>query len=96
MEVIDVISQKELIREISRSPVPLQRELIGKVSRNLDAFVEDGYPKENKFQRELIIQERIALAKSFSGTFKPDKAYLPMTKEEDREIYYEHILEKYR
>ncbi len=91
-----MISQKELIREISRLPVPLQRELIGKVSRNLNTFVENGYPEENKFQRELTKQERVALAKSLSGTFKPEKGYMPMTKEEDREIYYEHIMEKYR
>jgi len=91
-----VISQKELIREISKLPVPLQRELIGKVSRNLDAFEESGFPEENKFQRELSKEERIALAKSLSGTFKPEKGYMPMTKEEDREIYYEHIMEKYR
>lgn len=91
-----MISQKELIREISKLPVPLQRELIGKVSRNLDAFLEDGYPEENRFQRELSKEERIALAKSLSGTFKPEKGYMPMTKEEDREVYYEHIMEKHR
>ena len=91
-----MISQKELILEISKLPVPLQRELIDKVSRNLDAFAENGYPEENKFQRELTKQERIALAKSLSGTFKPEKGYVPTTKEEDREIYYEHIMEKYR
>lgn len=91
-----MISQKELIREISKLPVPLQRELIGKVSRNLDAFEESGLPEENRFQRELTKQERVSLAKSLSGTFKPEKGYMPMTKEEDREIYYEHIMEKYR
>jgi len=91
-----VISQKELIREISKLPVPLQRELIEKVSRNLDAFVEGGQPEENKFQRELTKQERVAIAKSLSGSFKPENGYMPMTKEEDREIYYEHIMEKYR
>ncbi len=91
-----MISQKELIREISKLPVPLQRELIDKVSQNLNAFVENGPAEENLFQRELMKEERIALAKSLSGTFKPDKGYMPMTKEEDREIYYEHIMEKYR
>lgn len=91
-----MISQKELIREISKLPVPLQRELISKISRNLDGFVKNGYPEENKFQRELTKEERIALAKRLSGTFKPEKGYMPMTKEEDREIYYEHIMEKYR
>ncbi len=91
-----MISQKELIREISRLPVPLQRELIDKVSRNLDAFLESRMPEENKFQRELSKQERMALAKSLSGTFKPENGYMPMTKEEDREIYYDHIMEKYR
>ena len=91
-----MISQKELIREISRLPVPIQRELIGKVSRNLDALLEEGYPEENKFQRELSKEERIALATSLSGTFKPENGYMPMTKEEDREIYYEHIMEKHR
>jgi hypothetical protein len=91
-----MISQKEIIREISKLPVPIQRELIEKVSRNLDAFVGSGYPEENKFQQELTKEERIALAKSLSGTFKPNKGNMPMTKEEDREIYYEHIMEKYR
>ncbi len=91
-----MISQKELIREISKLPVPLQRELIEKVSKNLNAFIEDGSPEENKFQRELTKEERIALAKSLSGTFKPENGYMPMTKEEDREIYYGHIMEKYR
>ncbi len=91
-----MISQKQLIREISKLPIPLQRELIEKVSQNLNAFVENGYPEENKFQRELTKQERIALAKSLSGTFKPEEDFMPMTKEEDREIYYEHIMEKYR
>ncbi len=91
-----MISQNELIREISKLPIPLQRELIDKVARNLAAFVEDGDTEENKFQRELSTEERIAIAKSLSGTFKPEKGYMRMTKEEDREIYYEHIMEKHR
>lgn len=91
-----MISQKELIREISRLPVPLQRELIDKVARNLDAFVENGPPEVNRSQRELSKEERIALAKSLSGTFKPEKGLLSRTKDDDREIYYEHIMEKHR
>lgn len=91
-----MISQNELIRQISKLPVPIQRELIEKVSRNLAEADKGGAPEENAFQRELNKDERIAIAKSLSGTFKPEKGYMPMTKEEDRELYYEHILEKYR
>lgn len=89
-----MITEDELIKEIARLPFPRQRAIIGRISRSMKEG-GDGF-EEDKFRRELSVEERIAIAMSLSGSFKPDSGYTPMTKEEDREVIMEYLEEKYR
>ncbi|HLA95362.1 MAG TPA: hypothetical protein VK612_06555 [Pyrinomonadaceae bacterium] len=44
--------------------------------------------------RKLTVEERLAIVESLAGSIKMNKP--PMTKEEEREFYYERLAEKYK
>lgn len=88
-----MISQEELIKEIVRLPVTQRRVIVGRIKRSIED--SDNRIETDKFRRELSVQEKIGIAKSLSGAFKPESGYMPMTKEEDREVIMEYLEEKY-
>lgn len=89
-----MMTQDELLKEISRLPRKEQRSLISRISRSIRLDKAD--ESDDKFIRELTRENKIGIAKALSGTFKPEGRYLPMTKEEDREVIMEYLEEKYR
>ncbi|MBK9215571.1 MAG: UPF0175 family protein [Chloracidobacterium sp.] len=44
---------------------------------------------------EVAIHERIAITESLAGSLRPDGKYVPMTREEDRELIEEYLAEKH-
>ncbi len=90
-----MLTPNELLKEITMLPIPEQREIVKKVSRHIEYAEESSESGTDKFQPELSEQERLAIAKSLSGSLKPDSGYTPMTKEEDREVIEEYLAEKY-
>ncbi len=92
-----MLTQKEILNEVFTLPIAEQSEIVVKIQNNINEKFQD---KTNDFNgieanRELTVEERIAITKSLSGCLKPEGKYVPMTKEEDRELIEEYLLEKY-
>ncbi|MEQ1605765.1 MAG: hypothetical protein ABL999_12940 [Pyrinomonadaceae bacterium] len=89
-----MMTQEQLIKEIRQLPPSDQRSLVSQVSRDLR--IADADDSDDKFFWKMTRENKIGIAKALSGTFKPEGRYMPMTKEEDREIVMEYLEEKYR
>ncbi len=88
-----MLTQKEILNEVFTLPLVKQREIIEKVRRHIEQTTKGDV--DDEFQRELSVDERIAIAKNLSGCLKPETGYVPMTKEEEREVIEEYLAEKY-
>ncbi len=88
-----MMTQQEIFREVVSLPFREQAELIEKISRNLkQGIAENGNQKIE--DKELSIAERIAIVESLAGSLKMENP--PMTKEEDCEVIYQYLSEKYK
>ena len=88
-----MMTQEQIIKEIKQLPQSDQRSLVSQVSRDLR--IADADDSDDKFFWEMTRENKIGIAKALSGTFKPEGRYMPMTKEEDREVIMEYLEEKY-
>lgn len=89
-----MLTQQEILTGVFTLPVSEQREIVEKIQENIRRENEpDGFNDE--FDRELTIDERIAITKNLAGCLKPEGKYTPMTKAEERELIEEYLLEKY-
>jgi predicted transcriptional regulator len=82
-----MLTQKEILNEIFTLPITEQRKIAEKIENNI---------KQNngKAKDALSIGDRLGLVKSLAGSLKMENP--PMTKEEEREIIYERLSEKYK
>ena len=85
--------QVEIIKQIIHLPIGEQREIIEEVRRHIEQTTVGEMADE--FQRELSVDERVAIAINLSGSLKPETGYVPMTREEEREVIEEYLAEKY-
>ena len=85
-----MLTQQEIYREAIELPIEEQKELVEKISLNLARENGNKTPEE----KELSVKERMAIVEELAGCFKMENP--PMTKEETRKIYYEHLSEKYK
>ena len=85
--------QVEIIKQIIHLPIGEQREIIEEVRRHIEQTTADETADE--FRRELSVDERVAIAINLSGSLKPETGYVPMTREEEREVIEEYLAEKY-
>lgn len=82
-----MLTQVEILNEIFTLPVSEQYEIVEKIKDSI------GQTNGN-VQRELSVEEKLAIVKSLGGSLKMKNP--PMTREEEREIIYEHLSEKYK
>lgn len=82
-----MLTQVEILNEIFTLPVSEQYEIVEKIKDSV------GQTNRN-VQRELSVEEKLAIVKSLGGSLKMKNP--PMTREEEREIIYEHLSEKYK
>ncbi len=90
-----MMTQQQIFKEIALLPLTEQLELVEAVKRKSLRLNKNVSSEPDEFQRKLSVEERIAIAKNLSGCLKPDAGYIPMTKEEEREIIEEYLAEKY-
>ena len=92
-----MLTPKEILSEVFALPIAEQREIAVKIQSSINEKFLNKINNLNgsEADRELTVQERIAITKSLSGCLKPEGEYMPMTKEEDRELIEEYLLEKY-
>ncbi len=83
--------QIELIEQIIHLPIAERVEIIERVSRSVREDLQENDKQRNK---EVSVKERIAIVEDLAGCLKMENP--PMTKEETREMYYEHLAEKYK
>jgi type III secretion system FlhB-like substrate exporter len=88
-----MLTQQEIYREAIALPYDEQKELVEKLSQNLKRENGENRNKESD-KKELSIEERKAIVERLAGSLKMENP--PMTKEETREMYYEHLSEKYK
>ena len=80
--------QTELIEQIIHLPIAERVEIIERISRSVrEDLRESDAPK-------LSLDERKAAIERLRGVARMENP--PMTKEETREMYYEHLAEKYK
>jgi len=92
-----MLTPREILNEVFTLPIAEQSEIAVKIQNNVNEQFQN---KTNDFngieeRRELTVEERIAITKNLSGCLKPEGKYVPMAKEEDRELIEEYLLEKY-
>ena len=90
-----MLIQQEILTGIFTLPISEQREIVEKIQENIGRENEPGGFNDDEFDRELTIDERIAITKNLAGCLKPEGKYTPMTKAEERELIEEYLLEKY-
>ena len=92
-----MLTQKEILNEVFTLPIAKQREIAVEIQNHINEKFQNKTNDLNGIEanRELTVEERIAVTKSLSGCLKPEGEYIPMTKEEDRELIEEYLLEKY-
>ncbi len=88
-------TQQQIFKEIALLSISEQLEIVDAVKRKSLHLNKKSSSEPDEFQRKLSVDERIAIAKNLSGCLKPDAGYIPMTKEEEREIIEEYLAEKY-
>jgi hypothetical protein len=85
------MTQQQFVQEFRSCPKTQKSIVIRQLLRILADDLEKT-PQQNG--RELSIGERKAAVERLRGVAKMDNP--PMTKEEMREMYYEHLAEKYK
>lgn len=84
-----MMTQKEIIKQIEAFPIFEQFEIIEKIQRNIKRNLQ-----KQKEQKNLSVEEKLAIVESLGGALKMKNP--PMSKEEERQIIEEHLLEKYQ
>ena len=84
------MTQQQFVQEFKTYPKAQKSVVISQLLRILADDLEE--PSRNN--DEFSIEERMAIAKSLAGSLKMENP--PMTKEETREMYDEHLSEKHK
>ena len=85
------MTQQQFVQEFKSYPKAQKSVVISQLLRILADDLEET-PQRN--DGEISIEERKAVVESLAGSLKMENP--PMTKEETREMYYEHLSEKYK
>lgn len=90
-----MMTQEQIIHTFKGYPKPLKSSVLRKLMRVFeDDLVDDVLDNADSEDRELTVEERLAVVESLAGSIKMDNP--PKTKEDERELYYGHLAEKYK
>ncbi len=85
------MTQQQFVQEFKSYP-KVQKSIV--ISQLLRILADDLEETPSPNGSELSIEERMEITKSLAGSLKMENP--PMTKEETREMYFEHLSEKYK
>jgi len=88
---VNRMTQQQFVQEFKSYP-KAQKSIV--ISQLLRIFADDLEETSRQDGNELSIEERKAAVERLRGVAKMENP--PMTKEETREMYYEHLAEKYK
>jgi len=90
-----MMTQEQMISTFKGYPKPLKSSVLRKLMKVFeDDLTDEMLDQADAENRELTVEEKMAVVESLAGSIKMDNP--PMTKEEVREIYYEHLAEKHK
>lgn len=91
------MTPQQIIEEIKHFPLDERVSIIEQISQSvLKDMKTKNQPREiDNEKRELTIDERIAIVENLHGSLREEGKFIPMTREEEREMYLEHLMEKY-
>lgn len=90
-----MMTQEQIIHTFKGYPKPLKSSVLRKLMRLFEEDLVDEFIDEADAEaRELTVEERLAIVESLSGSLKMENP--PKTKDEERELYYEYLAEKYK
>ena len=84
------MTQQQLVQEFKSYPKAKKSVVVSELLR----ILADDLEETSRNDDELSIEERLAIGESLAGSLKMENP--PMTKEETRETYYEHLSEKHK
>lgn len=84
------MTQQQIVQEFKTYPKAQKSVIIRQLLRIFEEDLEENPPNEDAPS----IEERLRLVKSLAGSLKMENP--PMTKEQEREIIFEHLSEKYK
>lgn len=84
------MTQQQLVQEFKSYPKAKKSVVVSEPLR----ILADDLEETSRNDDELSIEERLAIVESLAGSLKMENP--PMTKEETREAYYEHLLGKHK
>ena len=85
------MTQQQIVQEFKTYPKAKKSIVIRQLLRIFEQDLEETAPANGS---ELSFEERLAIVESLAGSLKIENP--PLTKEETREMYYEHLAEKYK
>jgi hypothetical protein len=86
-----MMTQQEIIKEITAFPLFEQFEIVEKIQRN----IKQNLPPQNGLKKELSIAEKSVIVESLAGIAKVE-GKLPPTDEEIKRDYTDYLAEKYK
>ncbi len=90
-----MMTQEQIVQTFKGYPKPLKSSVLRKLMRLFEEdLVDEVLNTADSGSRELTVEERLEVVESLAGSSKMDNP--PMTKEEERELYYGHLEEKYK
>lgn len=90
-----MMTQEQIIQTFKQYPKPLKSSVLRKLMKLFeDDLTDEMIVQADAENRDLTVDEKMAIVESLAGSIELDNP--PMTKEEVREIYYQHLEEKYR
>lgn len=91
------MTSQQLIEKIKLFPIDERVSIIEQISQSVLKEMKTKNESDgiNSNKRKLSIDERIAIVENLSGSLREEGKFIPMTREEEREIYLEHLTEKY-
>lgn len=90
-----MMTQEQIIQTFKQYPKPLKSSVLRKLMKLFEDDLTDKMIEQADAEnRDLTVDEKMAIVESLAGSIELDNP--PMTKEEVREIYYQHLEEKYR
>ena len=90
-----MMTQEELIHTFRGYPKPLKSTVLRKLMKLFEEDLVDEILNQAYLEtRELTVEERLAVVESLAGSIKMEAP--PLSKDEERELYYGHLAEKYK
>jgi hypothetical protein len=97
-EFLQKMTQQEIIEQIKHFPISERVKIIEQISQSLLTDLEseeNGSAELNDEKKELTTDDKIAIVENLYGSLHAEGKFIPMTKEEVREMRLEYLMEKY-